>query len=210
MPDEEQQQTVAEQPDTESPTSGEGGGAQAEDDLDSLLAEWDQQQSRQTQEASSGEQTDEGKQSKTELPEDVREVVDYVKQQREQEVAERTNKDIADAAEKLREGWEEAPPAALLEGEIWKSAGKDQRFLQAFQNRHQQPDLWDRILKAKQKELKAMLEARPDSEATADRDAVTSAVRSASKAPPGPQAPTEAEIAKMSDAEFERYKRSLM
>lgn len=206
MSDEEQ--TVVDQADTESKTSGEADDAQG-DDLDSLLAEWDQDQEQQTKESTSGGQSDSGKSESQELPSDVREVVDYVKEQRDRDIAERTNRDIADAAEKLREGWEDAPPAALLEGEIWKSAGKDQRFLQAFQQRHQQPEKWDRILKAKQREVKSLLEQKPDSEATADREAVTAAVRSASKAPASPEGPSAEDISKMTDAEFERYKRQL-
>lgn len=211
MAEEEEQHGVATEADTESTkTSGEAGGAQTDDDLDSLLAEWDEDQKKAAEQSPSGEQTETGKTGATELPSDVREVVDYVKEQREREITERTNQDVAAAAEKLREGWDDAPPAALLEGEIWKSAGKDQRFLAAFQQRHQQPDKWDRILKAKQRELQAMLAGTPDQEATADRQAVASAVRSASKAPTGSEGPSADDISKMSDKEFEQYKRSLL
>lgn len=209
MPEEDPKQTVADKPDAESPETSAGGGGAQEDDLDALLDEFGSGSDQPDPDVDSGKGGQQDK-TKTGSDDDTAELVSYVREKRAEEIEARTNQDIRDAAQALREGWDDAPPARLLEGEIWRAAGTDRRFLNAFQNRGKQPDQWKRILAAKQKELQREVTGEPDQESTADRDAVTSAVRASHKAPQPADGPSEAEISAMDDQEFERLKRSML
>lgn len=210
MSDEERQPVAdADNPETQQSSGAEEG---AQDDLDQLLAEYESSTESDNDSTSSGGRDTKEQPSSTDAISDarVRDVVSWVDEQRQREIAERTREDVDNAAKALREGWDDAPPETLLKGKIYERAAEDRRFLNAFQTRHRDPDKWNRILKATQKELQRELTAQPDRDATEDRNAVSSAIRSSSKAPPPNEGPSESEIAGYSDSEFEKYRRSLL
>lgn len=80
-----------------------------------------------------------------------------------------------------------------------REAQKDPRLAQAWLERHQNPDKFARVLDGLGRKLADRFARAPDAAATADRDAVTAAVRGASTKAPEGKAP---DYSRLSDREF--------
>jgi hypothetical protein len=108
------------------------------------------------------------------------------KREREKALVEQTNKDIEKAVSVVLEGLDvPIKDQDLTEGYLHVLARKDERFVNAFNNRHKNPAGWNRVLKGVQSQLREKLNI--DVQATQDREAVAAAVRSASNSAPEPK-----------------------
>lgn len=164
----------------------------ASDDLDSLLNEF-------------SEATKPTEQPKVELN-DVQEVVSYVQEERAAKAEQTTKADIDAAVDSIADNLDiEVPSKRIIRGLLQDIASNDKAIQQAFAQRNENPQAWKAALKRATNEMKEELSV--DQEATSDREALTSAVRSASTKQPEPQ--EEVDLNSMSDQEFIMYKARL-
>lgn len=193
-----EEQTVADTDVQDAPVTEEGS-AQG-DDLDSLLNEWE---SRSKAEEPKEEPKPKGEQKES-TPDEIKQVAAWVKEQQQRQIEEQTQKDIESAVSKIHGEMESPVSKYLIEGALWREASNDPRFLRAWQNRGKDPDGFNRILGAVRRNIEKEMGSQPDKTVSADREAVTRAVRGASNAPPAEEFPSEKELNQMSDAEFRR------
>lgn len=186
-----EEQAVVEQTDEQAKPASEGAGAQ--DDLDSLLKEFEQP----VQETKSD--------TKTETkPDGLEEVISFVREQKQAQLADSSRKALNEAVKTVKGDLK--VDDELVEGFLHARASKDQRIAQAWVNRDKNPQAFASVLKTLGKELSGKFADMPDSQVTEDRAAVAAAVRGAStKASESPPP----DYSKMSDAEFKRHKESL-
>jgi hypothetical protein len=119
---------------------------------------------------------------------------------------ERFQKNIQPVLQKIRG---DVPAEVFDDDELiaWMDARakKDQRLQNAWVNRDRNPQAWDRVVEGLGRDFGKKFSPRVDERATADREAVTAAVRGASNRAPEGKAP---DYAGMSNAEFrEAHKR---
>lgn len=189
-------QAVIDKPDTEPKASDEGANAQ--DDLDSLLNEFDQQATPAAPEP----QRDTVSVSKDDLA--------FLKQDAEERRQERAKKEtqegITSAVSTMKPNLERDLPEALIEGYLIREVENDPRALGLWQQRHTHSAEWSRYVEGVGKKLNKEISDLPDKKLSEDRDVVTSAVHSASN-----HAPQETELdwAGMSQTEFEQQKMKL-
>ena len=186
-------QTVAGEPNAETKSQTEGKGAQ-EPSIDELLEEFKVKTETPTEQ-----------QSKDIKADDLREVVDYVRQDRDEKIKERTDTDVM-AAVKVVKGDLELDDG-LVKQILYGRASTDPRFLKAFQMRHENPSAWESVQKAMHKELASTLTPKTDPNLTDDRAAVEAAVRSQSTGSTEEPLP---DLGSMSDAEFNEAQRKLI
>lgn len=103
---------------------------------------------------------------------------------------------------------EAAPQLGFLEdrmirGILVQEYQDDPSFKLAFDNRQLDPSLWNKIIRAKGKQLGASVKGLPDSQATQGREALRASVNTNS-ATGGTRQYTEADINAMSDAQFRK------
>lgn len=120
-----------------------------------------------------------------------------------------TQKDIGTAVETIKR---HDPllanlPDSMVRGHLHDLASKDSRFLKAFQNRGDNPKGWENILKSVAVEVTKELGEPVDSELSSNIASLRASVNTSS--PSGKSGPTDAEIAGMSDADFDKHVRSL-
>jgi hypothetical protein len=188
------EQTVVEEVKAEAKPSVEMDNAQDES-LEDLMKEFESVQ--EPPKEAKGEQASE------DISEDVR----WVRNLREQEEAKRHREAIEQTIGALKDGVD-CPieiPNEWWEGRLDVAARKDPRLTQAWLSRESKPEAWKKIQAHLKKQLESELSIRRD--LTDDRDAVTAAVRSASKAPV--RESVAHDFDNMSDAEFRRLERSL-
>ena len=149
------------------------------------------------------EQTDtpEQKQPQKIGADDIKEVVSFVREDREARIREKTETDIQAAVKNVKSDLD--LDDGLVRDLLYGKANTDPRFLKAFQMRHENPTGWESVQKAFHKELRTKL-VKTDQDATDDRAAVEAAVRSASTG--SPEEPTP-DFGSMSDAEFNAWQR---
>lgn len=188
------EQTVVEEVKDEAKPSPETTNAQDES-LEDLMKEFESVQ--EPPKEAKGEQ----------VSEDISEDVRWIRAMREQEEAKRTREAIEQTIGALKDGID-CPieiPNAWWEGRLDVAARQDPRLTQAWLARESKPEAWKKIQAHLKKQLESELSIRRD--LTDDRDAVTAAVRSASKAPA--RESVAHDFDNMSDAEFRRLERSL-
>lgn len=182
----QQQQTATE---TEPEQKIADGDEQSAPDLNALLNEYDEgvKQEEQQQEV----KTDQ-----------MQQVVNYVQDQQEKEVRQQTDKDLATAVDTIQGDLKDLNiPNRAITGYLQQFAG-DQRFLNAYGNRHKNPAGWNTVLRAVGKEIKN--DFAVDQKVTTDRESLNAAVREQST-----NAPAQASYSDMSGAEFDEMKRGL-
>jgi len=160
-------------------------------DLDALLREYD-----------------EGTQEPKQAPSEEKELLEYLKQQRDADLVKQTQEDLNNAVTLVQEGLSDLPVKVsnrVVKGLLNEIAYEDQRLKTAFENRHKNPQAWNRIVKQVRKTVREDFSV--DKTLTDDRDAVASAVKSASTTKEADETPN---IGRMSDSEFLAYKSSLM
>jgi len=190
-------QAVVEDPNIEAKPSTEGDNAQ--DDLDSLLNEYDQQaKPKQTQTVT---------EPKSEQNEDIAFLRQYVEEQRQEQAKKATRSSIDGAVTKMKSGLSQSLPDAIVEGYLYREVENDPRALALWQNREQAPSDWGKFVDAVAKKLDREMTSMPDKKLSEDRDVVTSAVHSASK-----HSPQESSVdwAHLSQADFETEKMKLL
>lgn len=98
----------------------------------------------------------------------------------------------------------------FVEGFLEKKATKDPRILKAFVDRNKSPDQWNKIVARMGEDFRSMLGGGVDRDLTDSREAVTAAVRGASAKTSNDDAPLDNKtLSKMSNAELEQLKRSI-
>lgn len=156
--------------------------------LDDLLNEYDE---GTTKEVETGEQTD------------LKEVVSYIKQDRENKELEASTAAINDAV-KVVKGDSDLPDI-VFEGMLHAKA-RDPRFLQAFTNRAANPAGWTKVLNAVAKEFNDSM-PKEDAGLSATTEAIASAVQSASTKQPTEET---TDWSSLSDSDFNRKKAELI
>ncbi len=187
-------QTVAGESNAETKSQAEDKGAQ-EPTIDDLLKEFE-----------ASENPTEQQTQKTDLKaDDIREVVGYVREEREQKSRERTDTDVAAAADIVKGDLGISKERVI--DSLYGKANRDPRFLRAFQQRHENPNAWNSVLRKMHDELASDLKPKVDENLTDDRAAVEAAVRSQSTGSTEEPLP---DLGSMSDAEFNEAQRKLI
>ena len=165
----------------------------ASDDLDSLLDQF-------TEETKPVEQPIDQS--------DVKEVVNWVNDQRSKEVKQEETTAVNSAVETIKSSLELdfTPTDGMIKGMLQNLASEDPAVAKAFAQRHQNPQAWKSALNRATNAIKEDLNI--DLKATEDRNAIASAVRSASTKQPEPA--QEVNIAGMTDYEFQQHKANLL
>jgi len=96
----------------------------------------------------------------------------------------------------------------LITAWVDAKARKNPALAEAWKNRNLNQAAFKKVVQKLGSEFSKYGEALPDKNATEDREAVTAAVRGASKKAPEALEVDESEVAQMSDAQFEAWKRS--
>lgn len=158
----------------------EGTDARKADDLETLLAEYEATTKKPETAATKPETT-------AETPKGEDAVAKRLETLEKREADRQFRTDIKPAIDRVRG---KIDPAVYDDDDIrdWmdREAQKDPRLAQAWLERHQNPDKFARVLDGLSRKLGDRFSKAPDAAATADREAVTAAVRGAStKAPEG-------------------------
>ena len=163
-----------------------------EPSLDSLLAEYEEPK----------------EEPKVEAPQQVAPISPDVQSFMNRQIKKENDQAISEAANSLRESVGETNLSAKwFEGQLHLAGSKDPRLIEAFENRDQNPSKWEGIVKALGNELKSDL-APVDAAATESWNAVEASVRSAStSAPKQAHSFSEKDLKKMSDADFETFRK---
>ena len=191
-----EQAVVAPEVGNDPPVEAEG------DALDDLLKEYDSA----TQEA-----------KPTEQPNESNELVGLLKRREEKDAANEAKEAERDVEKGLTEAIDviqdqlKGGPIRLsnkaIDDILNGMARRDDRLSKAFDNRSENPQAWNRILKSTAKAISE--DNSIDPELTEDREAVANAVKSATTATEADDQHTHESLSKMSDTEFEIWKSSL-
>lgn len=161
----------------------------ASDDLDALLSEF-------TEETKPAPKTDK-----------VEEAVNWINEERIRKAEEDVKNDLKSAVKNIGDSLDldVKPTERVIRGLLRDIAEDDPAIQKAFDQRHKNPQAWASAQKRAARLIKEELSI--DQQATSDRNAITSAVKSASTKQPTPEkAPN---LNSMSDREFLNYKMSL-
>jgi hypothetical protein len=186
------EQTVTTETDVESVTSTEESGAQ--DDLDKLLADFDEETSSQS------EQSDQGSEQPTTSLDD--EDKQFLQSLKEQETERQINEEIDRMSEHVPE--DVTIPNDVLRAMVEYKAAKNPKIADAFMKRHQNPEAWGKVSKSLVSEISKGFQKQPDKKSTQDREAVIAAVQSASTSS---QEESQPDFSKMNDAQYQKWKR---
>lgn len=164
--------------------ASDGADARDDDGLDAALAEYEAKGTSKAAEQSQTEQTTDTKPSSLEAS--VKELVEDKRARDRQSIAQ----DMAEAVKQVRgDVSATAYDDAMVEGWLNARAEQDPRVQQAWLDRHKNPVGFQRVLKGLSKDFAKGRATDVDAETTADRDAVTAAVRGATSSPPAEQQP---------------------
>ncbi len=97
----------------------------------------------------------------------------------------------------------------VVRGMLHDLAAEDPRFAQAFMNRGTNPQAWNDLLKATAKNLEGEFQAKDRGTMERNRLAVEASLRGRQTNIPPEQPMTNADLSKMSEGQFRRYKRNL-
>lgn len=172
--------------------AGEQVGAQ--DELDSILAQYDEANKPQ------GE-------PKQQPNNEVNELLAYFREEKQTREKQEMKSAISEAVSAVKKQAEATIPDRLVRGFLHDLAVEDPRINKAFSERKSNPEVWNQVLKSAAKQLQKELQDLPDANLSKDRDLVTAAVRSASTAKPTPdEAP---DFSKMNKSQLDSYLRNL-
>jgi len=188
---EENTQPVAIEPNATAQPVAEVPSARTDDDLDTLLKEFDTETTRSPEPAQPAPAAPAANDTAV-ANETVLSEAKFIRQQRFQ-------KDMDDTIKKVRGDLpEELFDGPLVQAWINARAEKDERLANAWANRHADPKKFEQVVGALGKQF-SKYGKLPDKNATEDREAVSAAVRGASHQAPGGKAP---DFSRMTDAEF--------
>lgn len=206
---EENQQAVVEETDVQAAPDTEVVNAPEKDELDDLLAQYDQAQPAvepQQPVANSEEQ-------RSDQYDDDLNISDVMKRLDERDArdeaarkAEQDRQFKIDMDKTVANVRGEFDPSVFddtfMESWIDAQARNDPRLQNAWANRHNDPKAFGQIVEGLGRNFNKKFKALPDKQVTEDREAVAEAVRGASKQAPAAKA---VDYASMSDAEFSKY-----
>lgn len=194
----EDQTTQAVVDETKAPAlpGAEATGARTDDDLDTLLKQFDEQQPQRPSEPARPEPRAEA------APDKV--ANDTVLKEAEFIRSERFKRDMSETVKEVRGDL----PADLYDDKLVQAwidarAADDPRLSRAWVERYDNPQRFQQVKAALGKEFARKYGRLPDRQATEDREAVTAAVRGASTKAPEGKAP---DYAAMSPADFQAEK----
>jgi len=185
------EQAVANETDGSENQSTEESGAQ--DELDSLLSEYEQETSET---GGQQQQEDSNENNQGYMSPDVQRILER-----------ETQNDIKDASNAIKEESGLTLPDSVFKGVLHASVEGDPRAMRLWANRHNDQKGWNAYLSKVAKNLADEMKSLPDQGATSDREAVEAAVRNASTHQPSAQ--DEPDVASMSDVDFAQYKMKL-
>jgi hypothetical protein len=195
-----EQTAVAEEPNAQAePDVAVDSGAAQEDGLDELLREFDAKK-----EASAPKEPEKAAEPKAaEVPIEVLAVLE--KRLNDYE-AKQTRKELEGLFDRFTVGVQ----ADQLDAEAFLNAKalRDPRINQAYIQREQNPKRWEKVEAELHKEFSKRFGKKVDKQATESRDAVASAVRSASTAAPQRDI-TQRDIETMSKSDFDELSRKI-
>ena len=184
----------------------QGGAATKADDLDSLLKEFETPAT--PTDGNGSDKPADGKGEKL-TPDRLAKVVDFVETQANRTAAAEVKADIdsAVATVKKNDGLKHLPDELvreMLEG----SAAADSRLRNAWLQRHQNPGAWTKVLEGWATKKADAFKQLADPKLTADREAVTAAVRGQGATQTQQLDKSPQEVHAMSDQEFRAWKAS--
>lgn len=188
--------------------------AEREPNLQDMLAEYDESNPATTQPQPKTEERV-APQSAAQTPDTSDDdIKDWVRQKREQEMRETTDKAVTDAVGFLREADETLSdmPDRVATGLLYAEAANNPDFAKAFALRQRSPQIWNRALKDLASSVADEFTSKPDSKLTADREAARASVRGTTQTrsdPDDAQKKLEQDVSTMGGAEFEEFKKSL-
>ena len=186
-------QAVIDDPNTEATPSAEGQDAQ--DDLDSLLNEFDQTQAK-PQKA----------EPKREPDDDIAFLRQEAEERRKERAAQEMEQSIGSAVKSMQQTVSKSIPERVMRNYLIGEVENDPRALGLWAARQNNPNEWNRYVEGVAKRLDKDMTETPDKKLTDDRDVVTSAVHSASKHQPQEK---DVDWAGLSDQEFQNMKMAL-
>lgn len=191
-------QAVATEPDTGKLDEGTG----APEDLDTILSEFDEKD-EQVKTAEPTKPDAQDKDMGARIDSLQRQITESDEKGARKDTEEAIGKTVTEVAQLLPEGVK--VPTRALRGYIEMMALEDRRLATAFLQRHLNPRKWETVKKAMAVEIAKDFEI--DEAATAERDSVASAVRSAStKAPADTEVFDEKKVQGMGRQElYEKY-----
>lgn len=195
------EENAVEETNGQSATGAAAAPTEREDDLDQLLNEFDEGTKPKPEETKA---SPEPKKEPDDLDDLRRFAKDYQQRELDREIS-ATVKGMKDRNETLN-----GLSDAFVEARLNWEASKDPRLQSAWVNRHQNPQAWEKVLDGLGRKLSGEIASRPDPQLTNDRDAARAAVRGTSTQPAEDPKPKNSDMAKMSDAEFEAYKKGLL
>lgn len=123
---------------------------------------------------------------KVEQPTDNAEIMDWIRSQKQEKEREQYQQGVNNAVESIKKDLGDVKISdRVIRGMLHDLANQNPKVNTAFNNRFTDPGTWNRVLKAAAKDFAKEFQT-PDPEMTRDREAVASAVRSASTAKPTP------------------------
>lgn len=192
------EQAVVEQPDGQAVPASDG--ADAQEDLDTLLAEYSE-----TGETEKVVKEPTEVESKDDLKSELAKISSIERMLNDQraEQARTTAKTEIDSTVKSIKG-DLNIPDKFIKAFLNERAAEDPRLEQAYLAKSQNPDKWAAIETKLRAELQGFLEGLIDKDATETRETITSSVLNAKSTTPGPKS---VQLSKMSDLEFEQFKK---
>lgn len=189
--------------------------AEHEPSWQELLADYDKQKPADTKQPQKADERVAPLPAKETAPSsDDDEIREWVRQQREKEQAQATDKAVTDAISFVRDSDESLADISekVLSWAIYGEAASNPALVQAFAVREQNPAIWQRAMKELGRSVANELANRPDSKATEGREAARASLRGTTQTRPDPdeaQTKLEKDVSEMSRADFENFKKGL-
>lgn len=191
MSEEQTTQSVVDEPKVAALPDTEATSARQDDDLDTLLAQFDESKPAPSASAKP-EQVDAANDTQV-ANQTVLDEAKFIRSERFKKDMDTTIKEVrGDLPEDFFDG-------QFIQAWIDSQAMKDPRLGNAWSDRHKDPQKFKQVVGALGKEFAKKYGKLPDKNATEDREAVTAAVRGASTRAPEGKAP---DFSRMTDGEF--------
>ena len=171
------------------------GGPGAPGTADPHLAEWDR--ARATPAAST-------------VPKELEPVIRFAEAKMVEEVKTTIDREVGSAVEFMRGDDYKEVPEDFVRGHIEVWAQKNPEFKRAYESRKSNPSGWTKAQEAAREGFSSLMAKMPGSSVRSDVEAAKASVRGTNNAPPPPQrTKSTAEMNKMSDFDFDEYKKEL-
>lgn len=204
--DDDKQTVTDDEADVFTPDEDEGArDTGQDDDLDSALDEIEMRQSGKTDsEPAKAKDTDDA---------DLKARLDKLEKDREEERQKATQADVENALNQTVDSYLENDTIKQVydrdevRGLIEVEAGKDERVLMAFANRHSAPSDWNRVRAGLMKKIETKAASKV-SQNRSEQEAATASAQGVSTSAPSQddKVPSQQELAGMSDAELRKLK----